>query len=1444
MRLSLDLDDGTGASRQLAVDVDESASVGDVAIELASGLRLFDLKAPSLEVVGRPNQALFTDTPIGVADLRTGDRVRVVSGRAGGSELEVGASTLVIEAGPEAGRRLELGPGRHYGGRGGRSTLVIDDPLLSRVHFSVRVGDTIEVADEGSTNGVKVDGLVIGSPVTLRAGQRVAIGDTVFRVDQHAGGLATAANGTVRFNRPPRVWRPFVGSEVELPTPIGPKPKQRLPMISAAGPLVMGGAMFAITRNPQSMLFVMLSPLMMFGSFFESRRSGAQNHAEEVKRFRNELAETDTTLAKLAEDERTSREVEAPGVGALAELVEQTQARLWERSPSDEDFLDLRIGVDELPLRTKVKAPNLSRAMPELAAEAAAVGTKFAELRSAPVVVKLTAVGSIGVAGSQVETESLTRSVMLQLAALQSPADVVFAALLGQRMQERWEWMMWLPHVQSAASPISVNHLPATVEESHALLEAIAQLTEKRKAGSTYGSKTSVDVPAVVLFIDESLPIEPSRLSWLFQLDPNLGVFIVWLGSAVARLPKGCGAVVDIPGGGQPGTAGWTHTGERLSSVRFEGVPAEHAQRVARKLAPIVDVSAGAAGGAALPMSVSLIDVLEKRDLLNNPAPMTFNWKQSRSLGARVGRTGSGVFSIDMRLDGPHALVAGTTGAGKSELLQTLIASLAATHPPDRVTFLLVDYKGGSAFAKCVEFPHTVGLVTDLDTNQVRRALVSLNAELHYREKVLEKFRCKDLIELEKKHPQDAPPSLLLIVDEFAALAKEIPEFVDGVVNVAQRGRSLGLHLILATQRPAGVITDNIRANTNLSIALRVAQPSESSDVLGNPIAASISRTTPGRGVAKVGPQELVSFQTGYVGGHSQVDVIEASVLVADIGFGTFRPWPRRKTEHAFWPNDPTDLARLVDVANLAHQQSGSPLPRRPWMAPLGRAVNLFELPRSASDAEVVIGLQDEPAKQTQEPAIWYPEKDGSLAIFGASGAGKSVALWAMAASVSSAVSNPPSQVYALDFAGRSMEVLSELPNVGSVIASDDHERLTRLLTMLRATISQRAEDFAAVRASSLSSYRQLAPQVGSRTPRIFVFIDGYGNFLSSYERIERGVWADLVPKLIAEGRQVGVHFVITADRRGSIPNSTYSLIPQRIVLRLANEDEYGSVGAPYKVLNNDSPDGRAVFDGLETQIAVAGGSERADEQAAALRKLGAQLLRQRPESAAPAISVLPVEVQRVSIAATKPGVIGISGGDLGPVHFRLDEGVFVIAGPMKSGKTSALMACAEAAAEVYPNRQRFFCTTRRNAAAQHPGWDAASTTAEATAELLKGLISDLRSVPSSVPPFIFFDDFHEFHEGETGDLVKELLKLMRDVSISMVFTSESSLARRASQYTTLGEVKQFKHGLLLAPDVSNGDGDIIGVQLPATSMRQWPAGRGYIGRSGNAELIQVGLSS
>src|SRR5699024_9648110 len=319
-------------------------------------------------------------------------------------------------------------------------------------------------------------------------------------------------------------------------------------------------------------------------------------------------------------------------------------------------------------------------------------------------------------------------------------------------------------------------------------------------------------------------------------------------------------------------------------------------------------------------------------------------------------------------------------GSGKSEFLQAWVHGVSSAHSPDRVTFLFVDYKGGSAFADCVDLPHCVGLVTDLSQHLVRRALTSLRAELHYREHLFNRKKAKDLLELEKRQDPECPPALVLVIDEFAALAGEVPAFVDGVVDIAQRGRSLGIHLIMATQRPAGVIKDNLRANTNLRVALRMADEADSRDVVDDTVAATFPPSIPGRGIAKTGPGRLVPFQSAFAGGWTTgEEVVTAEVKAAELRLGSTVAWaPDRPPESESHEEDlcPNAQKRVVNTLIRAADAANLMVPRRPWLDDLASVVDVADLP-SEGDSQILLGLADVPERQQQNPIYFVPDRYG-----------------------------------------------------------------------------------------------------------------------------------------------------------------------------------------------------------------------------------------------------------------------------------------------------------------------------------------------------------------------------------------------------------------------------------------------------------------------------------
>ena len=575
----------------------------------------------------------------------------------------------------------------------------------------------------------------------------------------------------------------------------------------------------------------------------------------------------------------------------------------------------------------------------------------------------------------------------------------------------------------------------------------------------------------------------------------------------------------------------------------------------------------------------------------------------------------------------------------------------------------------------------------------VRRALTSLSAELVYREHLLSRHNAKDLVEMEKHGIPGAPPSLILVVDEFAALVNEVPEFIDGVVNVAARGRSVGLHLILATQQPSGVIKGSLRANTNLRIALRVTDENDSNDVIGAPDAAGFDPLLPGRAVSRSGPTRLVAFQTAYAGGWTSDEPEPPELHVEELSIASPRLWELPETEPIVRDRDRTDIKRLVTMISDANTLAQIPEPRKAWLPVLPSAVDVSTLPRSRRDDELVFALGDDPAHQ-QQPAIGFrPDREGNLAVYGTGGSGKSTLLRALAISAGFSQRGGPCQIYGLDFGSRALQMLEVLPHVGSIISGDDGERVIRLITWLRQTVDERAARYVAANASTITDYRERAGR--PEEPRIVVLVDNIGAFRQAYEGGPRQRYVDMLTSVANDGRPVGVHLAIAAAERVAIHTTLSSAIQRRLVMRLATDDEYSMLGVPTDILNVHSPAGRAIDDEQEIQVGILGSDRDDASQAQRLADMAAALSASGVVQA-PAIQSLPTSVALDQLPATRFDVaLGLDSDTLTSIGADASGG-FIVTGPPGSGRSTTLRTLVESARQRMPGAKLHYFGSRR----------------------------------------------------------------------------------------------------------------------------------------------------
>ncbi|GAA2227342.1 FtsK/SpoIIIE domain-containing protein [Herbiconiux moechotypicola] len=1483
-----------GSTSQLQITADATATVGDVAaaIALADPQRSTPAQAPaavgsSTDSVARA-EALPAGLTLKVTDISGGQRVidpasdLLDSGVRSGAVLELAthspefaspgatgpaAATLRVLSGPDAGAEFALPFGTSYIGRERGIDVRLSDGLVSKRHARVTVGDQVEISDLNSANGL----LMGGEPVAraaLSSADVVVLGDTAVSVVplRRLGGTAPSTP-VVEFNRSPRVVARYPGDEV--PAPVPPKKPQplRFPIIALIAPLLMGPILFLATGSALSLVFIALSPLIMIGTWADHTLQSRRQLRDAIAQFTSSL---DAFVSSMHERQRVQRAVrltEAPAVGATIDAVERLGPLLWTHRPEHPAFLTARLGVGTAPSRDRIRLPNDNDALPEYWAQVSETAERFERIDGVPIVVELRRAGALGVAGATADRAGVARGLVVQLAALHSPAELVLCGLASPSSRSEWEWLEWLPHTSSPHSPLDGDHLADSPGSGAALLSRLEHLIDERGAGAPTlrgplgekgaGEKEELPrphVPTVVVVVENDAPVDRGRLTRLVERGADAGVHVLWSAPSIGDLPAACRSFVSLDQGA-PGsaTAGQVRLGEHTFPLDCETVDDSTASRLARRLAPVVDVGAPVDDESDLPRSVSYL-ALTGSELADVPEAVIDRWRESGSIAARdgaprvrrakegslralVGHTGTEPFHLDLRAQGPHALVGGTTGAGKSEFLQSWVLGMAAAHSPDRATFLFVDYKGGAAFADCVDLPHTVGLVTDLSPHLVRRALTSLRAELRHREHLLNRKKAKDLVSLEKTGDPDTPPSLIIVVDEFAALVQEVPEFVDGVVDVAQRGRSLGLHLVLATQRPAGVIKDNLRANTNLRIALRMADADDSADILGDPMAAYFDQSVPGRGAAKTGPGRIAAFQTAYAGGHTSSEPEPTRVDLVEFGFGTGASWePAQSGVAEESEPGPTDIARLVRSIGTAAELARIPAPRRPWLDELASVYDLSLLPNPRTDERLLLGVIDDPAHQSQPTVFYEPDRDGNMAVYGTGGAGKSSTLRTLAVAAAITPRGGPVHVYGLEFGSSGLSMLDELPHVGAVISGDDEERVIRLLRMLRDLVDDRSARYSAVRAGSIGDYRRLAGKPDEA--RILVLVDGIGAFREQYEFGGHSAWFTTFSQIATDGRQVGVHIVIAGDRPNSVPASLGSTVQKKLVLRMASDDDYTLMGAPKDTLSAVSPPGRGVQGGDEVQVAVLGGDSNVAVQAREIAKLAEAMTRQGIPPAPPVLT-LSESIPLGSLPATAAGrpVVGVRDDDLQPFAVE-PRGALLVAGTPGSGRSTALATVASALRRANPGIRLVHLSPRATSLTALPLWSLSLHDPAQIGAFADDVAAQLDAGTLRPEQFaVFVENVGDLNGSPAEADVDRLVKRALRDDVFVVGESESSTWSAA--WTLAAPFKNSKRGLLLVPGELDGD-SLLGTSLGRFKRADLPAGRGFFVQGGRVSKVQV----
>lgn len=1136
------------------------------------------------------------------------------------------------------------------------------------------------------------------------------------------------------FRRSPRQWPDLPDKEqvIELPSapPLPPREAMRLPQllqIVVPGTIAIASVGVQLgsqdLRSPLSMLLscaMGLYPVFTLAEHRQRRRETDEQRRRMLDDFRSRLEQCESDLSRIATRQQQALLELHPTLEECLTIARRLDARLWSRDPHDPDFLTTRLGDGKVPILAQIK-PNPSGQHPALDQEAVELARRFAFVRS-PVTARLAEWQATGVVARGEGRYSLLRELVVSLATHHSPDEVKIAAIYPATESRHWDWIGQLPHARMDG--FNQKMVVSSPREAEGLLRLLRDQVEQQgdELKARQADALGIRAPAVryvVLMADPQLYERDKNTIYLFTDGLANGATPVVFAGSVTAIPRQCRGVIELAGGS--GTARSLSVSADAPQLDF--VPDEssldQARAFARELSSIE--LQRSVRPDPVPERIRFLDMLGVPDV--NALDVPGKWRrrifETGALPAPIGMMGGRellYFNIrdgdGPEVHGPHVLVAGTTGFGKSRLLQTLILSLAVHYHPHQVSFFLIDFKGGATANTFKVLPHLRGSVTDLDkgapgmaSSLLHRTVMALRSELVYREKWFSETHVDYIDDYQRAQAENARlppiPRLIIVVDEFAELKQQHPDFLEELIKTARTGRSLGVHLILATQQPAGIVDDQVLTNIRSVLCLKMRSPSDSVQLLdGRPDAAFIKRR--GYGYILVGSGERFdAFQTAlcddpYPGDQGPTARSELTVVV----------------QH------------LRDTARTMELQTMPPLTLPPLPDPRDTTFTHAEwpaIPQAWSPDEwrwggrwmtALVGLEDDPHDRRQSHLEINLDEWGHVLVYGRAGSGKTTLIQTLLASLMRQHAPADLHAYILDFNSQTLKAFERTPHVGNVILEGDVERVERLFGHLLFEINRRKQLLReAGTGTRFSSYRDAAQADNTfeQLPALLLILDGFSAFATNHEDS-----VDTLGAIIAEGQSVGVHVVITANSPGNVPMRLMGSIRLALSFELTDDDYFTAIG-PTQGLKPASVLGRGLIKRaspllpLEFQVQPVATILDDVQRLACLRSMGDAMSNAwagRPQPRRirildPKLTLEAVHSEhavQVTASAARGVPVGLRVDDLSPFVLDLSSGPhFLVIGEPLTGKTTFLLALALSITQFFPDAGLSLCDMGRN---------------------------------------------------------------------------------------------------------------------------------------------------
>ena len=973
-------------------------------------------------------------------------------------------------------------------------------------------------------------------------------------------------------------------------------------------PLLMVGVTVLITLVQPRGIYILATVVMSIASvifsvrgFFKNRKKYKADKKERIDLYHLYLKDKAMELARLEREQKEGMHYHFPTVLELTDLVESYNHRIYEKTSLHFDFLYYRLGLGKLPTSYQLTYGQEERSGKKdaLEEEGYALYSRHKKIPDMPIPANLSH-GPVGYVGPRNLVLEQLQLLVMQLATFHSYHDVQFITILPEEERDQWSWMRWLPHAKLQELNVrGFVYNQRTRDQVLNSLNQILKLRRSQKEEASHKESTLFHPHYVVLVTDEKLILDHVIMEFFTEDPTELGCSLVFVEDVMSSLSENIQTVINIKD---------RNTGQLImeegvlkeTDFRLDHFPADYdKERIARTLAPLNHLQNLK---SSIPDTVTFMEMYGAETF--EDLQVSRRWAKNapyKSLAVPIGLRGKDdivQLNLHEKAHGPHGLIAGTTGSGKSETIQSYILSLAVNFHPHDVAFLLIDYKGGGMANLFKNLPHLLGTITNLDGAQSMRALASINAEIHRRERLFGEFEVNHINQYQKKfrngEATEPLPHLFLISDEFAELKVNQPDFIKELVSIARVGRSLGVHLILATQKPSGVVDDQIWSNSRFKLALKVADRGDSMEMLHTPDAAEITQT--GRAYLQVGNNEVYElFQSAWSGADYQPDKDDMGIedhtiyLINDLGQYEILNEDLSGLEEADEIKEvPTELDAIVQNIKLLSEEQNIPPVPQPWLPPLKDRITLEDLevvqPAEAWKQEkslsFLLGMADIPQAQKQEAVSIDLSKDGHVLLYGSPGTGKTTFLQTAAMDLARKHSPKDLTMYLMDFGTNGLAPLSKLPQVADTMLLDQAEKISKFVRIMERELNRRKKLLSDYGVGTLELYRQAS---GQEEPAIVILLDSYESIKE--EAYEAELFKLLV-RISREGLSIGVHLLMTAGRQSNLRAQLYSNFKHQLSLPQNDVSEVRSiVGSTPLAMTMEDIKGRALIKREEVDV-------------------------------------------------------------------------------------------------------------------------------------------------------------------------------------------------------------------------------------------------------------------